>query len=134
MVVGLSSEDPSFSDDSVTVCLSAKTDPDLAAGTEGVGETQRAVSGVVMRADCVRISPRTDFKLSVGKAYITIDSSGDVVIEGDVSLGQGAAERIIRGDSFSKFWNTVVVPTPMGPSGPPPPMPESLFSSRNRVK
>src|SRR6266568_3791451 len=73
MSVGRSSEDPSITDDSATVYVSSKTDPDLAAGTEGIGTTRKGVSGVVLRADCVRISSRTDFKLSVGKAYITID-------------------------------------------------------------
>ena len=82
----------------------------------------------------MRISARTDMKVSVGKAYLLIDSSGAIVIEGDVSLGEGAAERIMRGDAFAQFWSTVTVPTPMGPSGPPPPIPETVFSPRNLVK
>lgn len=134
LTVGRSSEDPSVLDDRGTVYVSAKTDPDLSAGTESIGEKRKAVSGIVMRADCMRISSRVDFKVSVGKAYLIIDSSGAVTIEGDVSLGQDAAERIMRGDAFSKFWSTVTVPTPMGPSGPPPPIPESVFSPRNKVK
>jgi hypothetical protein len=134
MSVGRSAEDPSIADDRATLYASAKTDPDTAAGTESIGQKRTAVSGIVMRADCLRLSARTDFKVSVGKAYITVDSSGAVVIEGAVSLGQDAAERIMRGDAFSKFWNTVTVPTPMGPSGPPPPIPESVFSPRNKVK
>lgn len=133
-VVGRSAEDPKIIDDRASLYISAKTDPDAAVGTESIGSAQKAVSAIVMRADCMRISARTDFKVSVGKAYITIDSSGAVVIEGDVSLGQGAAERIMRGDAFAKFWSTVTVPTPMGPSGPPPPIPESVFSPRNKVK
>lgn len=134
LMVGRSAEDPSITDDRGSVYLSAKTDPDALAGTESIGEKRKAVSGIVMRADCMRISSRTDFKVSVGKAYLIIDSSGRVIVEGDVSLGQDAAERIMRGDAFSKFWSTVTVPTPMGPSGPPPPIPESVFSPRNKVK
>lgn len=134
LTVGRSSEDLSVMNDRGTVYLSAKTDPDAVAGTESIGEKRKAVSGIVMRADCMRLSSRTDFKVSVGKAYLTLDSSGAVTIEGDVSLGKDAAERIMRGDAFSTFWSTVTVPTPMGPSGPPPPIPESVFSSRNKVK
>ncbi len=132
--VGRVSEDPSVMEDRASAYLSAKTDVDAAAGTESIGSVRKAVSGVVLRADCIRISARTDFKVSVGKAFLTIDSSGAVVIEGEVSLGHGAVERIIRGDAFARFWNTVTVPTPMGPSGPPPPIPEPVFSPRNKVK
>lgn len=136
LIVGRQGENPSIPEDRATVYLSALTDPDLAAGTQDVGLGPRvtAASAVIGRADCVRISARTDFKISVGKAYITVESNGSVVIEGDVQLGEAAAERIIRGDTFAKFWSTVTVPTPMGPSGPPPPIPENAFSPRNKVK
>lgn len=133
-IVGRSTEDPSIASDRATLYMSAKTDPDTAAATESIGSSRKGVSGIVMRADCMRISARTDLKISIGKAYILIDSSGAVVIEGDISLGQDAAERIIRGDAFLKFWNTIIVPTPAGPSGPLPPIPESVFSPRNKVK
>lgn len=131
--VGRVSEDPVLLDDRATIYVSAKTDADVASGTESIGSNRKAVSAIAMRGDCVRISPRTDFKVSVGKAYLIIDSSGAIVIEGDVSLGKGAAERVMRGDAFAKFWSTVTVPTPMGPSGPPPPIPDVIFSPRNKV-
>lgn len=134
LMAGRVGEDPSISEDAATVYLSAKTDPDANAATDSFGEVRKEKSAVIMRADCVRIVPRMDFKLSVGSAYLLMDSSGKVTIEGDVSLGEGAAERIIRGEKWSQFWNTVTVPTPMGPSGPPPPIPESVFSPRNKVK
>lgn len=133
-IVGRTSEDPSIADDRATVYISEKTDVDTPIGTESIGENRKSVSGITMRADCIRISARTDFKISVGSAYIIIDSSGNITIEGDVSLGEGAADRIIRGDAFSKFWNSITIPTPMGPSGPPPPIPDTIFSSRNKVK
>lgn len=133
-IVGRSAEDPSIDDDRATVYMSAKTDPDSSAGTESIGSKRIGVSGIVMRADCARISCRTDLKVSVGRAYLIVGSDGSIVIEGDVSLGQDAAERIIRGDSFARFWNTVTVPTPMGPSGFPPPIPDTVFSPRNKVK
>ena len=132
-IVGRKSQNPSVSSDSATIFMSMKTDVDALAGTN-MGEAQKAVSGIVLRADCVRLSPRKDFKLSVGSAYLMIDSSGNVVIEGNVSLGKDAAQRMLLGDEFSKFWNTVTVPTPMGPSGPPPPIPKSAFSSTNKLR
>jgi hypothetical protein len=134
LIVGRTGEDPSVETDKATVYLSAKTDPDSLARTEQIGTNRTAQSGIVLRADCTRISSRTDFKVSVGRAYLTMDSSGVVTIEGDISLGEGAAQRIIRGEAFSSFWNTVTVPTPMGPSGPPPPLPAAVFSARNKVK
>lgn len=134
LVVGRSQEDPDFLDDSASLCLSAKSDPDRAADTASIGSESRAVSAALLRADCVRITPRVDLKLSVGSAYILVESSGRVVIEGDISLGQDAAERLILADQFSRFWATVVIPTPAGPSGPPPPMPDNVFSKRSRAK
>lgn len=133
-IVGRRGEDPSIADDRATVYLSAKTDPDFAADTSRIGSERKSASAVIMRADCMRLTARTDLKVSVGSAYLLIDSSGRVVIEGDVSLGEGAADRIMRGDAFAKFWSTVTVPTPMGPSGPPPPIPENVFSPSNKVK
>lgn len=133
LIVGRKGQDIS-PDDSATVYLSSKTDPDTQAGTDSVGEPQKEKSAVVMRADCMRMTARTDFKLSVGKAYISITSAGEIVVEGDVQLGKGAADRLMRGDEFAKFWSTLVIPTPAGPSGFPPPIPQSVFSPRNRVK
>ncbi len=131
-IAGRKGSDPSISDDAATMYLSAKSDPDEQAGTS-MGEKQKGVSAAVLRADCVRIAPRKDFKLSVGKAYMTISADGKVVIEGDIQLGEGAAERIIRGEQFKTVWGAHVHPTAWGPSGPPQPLPESVFSSHNKV-
>lgn len=134
LIVGHADQDPSVLDDAATLYLSAKNDPDVMAATDSIGETRTEKSAAIMRADCVRIIPRIDLKLSVGKAYLLMDSSGKVTIEGDVSLGEGAAQSIMRGENWSKFWDSVVIPTPMGPSGPPPPIPPDVFSTRNKVK
>lgn len=134
LVVGRSAEDPSFLEDSATAYLSAKNDPDATADTASIGSESRGKSALLLRADCVRIVPRTDIKVSVGKAYILMESSGRVVIEGDVSLGQGASERLILADAFSTFWNSVTIPTPAGPSGPPPPLPDGVFSRQSKTR
>lgn len=134
LMVGRAAEDPSFMDDAASLYVSTKNDPDAAAGTASIGAESKAVSAVLLRGDCVRIVPRTDIKISVGKAYLLMDSSGKIVIEGDVSIGQDAAERLILADQFSKFWNTVTVPTPAGPSGPPPPLPDNVFSKQSKTK
>lgn len=132
-VAGRKGEDPSLKDDASTLYLSQKSDPDLQADTVGVGKfTDTEKSVAVLRADCVRIVPRNNFKLSVGKAYLTMTADGKVVIDGDVQLGQDAAERLIRGDAFAKVWASHVHPTPVGVSGPPQPLPENVFSSRNK--
>lgn len=134
LVVGRNGEDPKVATDAATIYMSAKTDPDAQAGTAGVGKfDDDGKSGIVMRADCIRFAPRNNFKISVGKAYMTIASDGSIVIDGDVQLGEGAADRIIRGDKFAVSWSSHVHPTPAGPSGPPQPLPESVFSPRNKV-
>ena len=133
-IVGRVGEDPSIENDAATMYMSAKTDPDAPIDTAGIGIDRRANSAITLRADCIRVSARMDLKVSIGQAYLVISSDGSVVIEGNVSLGAGAFDRMIRGDAFAKFWSTVTVPTPMGPSGPPPPIPDNVFSSTNRVK
>src|SRR5690606_11057773 len=110
--------------------------PDLQAGTQGVGSTDRTDrSTAVMRADCIRVSARVDIKLSTGRAYVEITPEGRIILDGEISLGEGASDRLIKGDEFAKFWSTLTIPTPVGPTGTPPPLPSSVFSSRPvRVK
>ena len=132
LVVGRKEIDPVVKDDAATFYLSAKSDPDDQADTNSVQGSQKGKSAAVMRADCVRIVPRTDLKVSVGKAYLFI-SDGKVVIEGDIQLGEGAAERIIRGEQFQTVWSAHFHPTAVGPSGPPQPLPDNVFSPRNKV-
>lgn len=130
-VVGRIGNDPVVKDDAATLYLSQKSDPDVQAGTTGVGVQDRiGRSTAVLRADCIRIAPRVDLKISAGKAWITISADGTIVIDGEISLGAGATDRVIKGDAFSQFWSTLSIPTPTGPSGPPPPLPPSVFSSR----
>ena len=133
LIVGRKGEDPAPADDRATVYMSATTDPDAVAGTSGIGSVSRGVSAVVGRADCIRLSARTDLKISVGRAYLTMAQDGTVTIDGDVHLGAHAAQRIIRGDAFAEVWASHIHPTPTGPSGTPIRLPESVFSPSNWV-
>jgi hypothetical protein len=134
-VVGRKGSDPSVLDDAATLYLSQKADPDVQAGTEEIGSKISGRPSAILRADCVRIVPRTDLKVSVGKAYLMMTAEGKIVIEGDIQLGEGAAERIIRGDAFARYWSGPghTHPTPVGLSGPPQPLPDFLLSPSNKV-
>jgi hypothetical protein len=133
LIVGRNDEDPDIAEDAATVYLSQRCDPDDAAKTVGDGSVKEDLSVIICRADCMRFVPRTDFKLVVGKARITVEADGSIVIDGEISLGKGASQRMIRADAFSQFWSTLVIPTPAGPSGPPPPLPQNVFTTRTKV-
>lgn len=135
LVVGRKEIDPVIKDDAATLYLSAKSDPDQQADTNGVGSQDRlGRSTAVLRADCIRMSSRLDLKVSVGKAYMTMTQDGAVVVEGDIQLGEGATERLLLGDTFAKVWLTHNHPTAVGTSGPPQPLPEFAFSSRSKCR
>ena len=135
VIAGRRSSDPSIRDDASTLYLSQRSDPDDQAGTDGIGSKLSEMSSAILRADCVRIVPRNDLKVSVGKAYLTMTSDGKVVVEGDIQLGEGAAQRILRGDAFAQYWSGPghTHPTPVGMSGPPQPLPPTLLSPTVKV-
>lgn len=63
----------------------------------------------------------------------TITASGTATVEGKtVKLGAGAAEAVIKGDTFKKLvFDPHIHPTPIGPSGPPSiPMDPSSLSKK----
>lgn len=64
------------------------------------------------------------------KGDATVTAAGTATVEGkDVKLGAGAAEAVIKGDTFKKMvYDVHIHPTPIGPSGPPtkPMSPDSL--------
>lgn len=132
MAVGRRTEDPSVESDPASLYLSERSDPDRIVASPGPAVTSR--SSLIGRADCVRVSAREDIKISVGKAYITMNSSGQIIVEGDIALEENASQSIMRGEAFSAFWNNVRVPTPAGLSGPLPPIPPSIFTKRSKVK
>lgn len=134
-IVGRKSEDPSIANDAATLYISTITDPDVAASTTAVGSGQTGKSGVILRADCVRIVPRVDIKLSVGKAYIWMTADGRVEIDGEISLTKGAANSIVRGEPFQSAYmlHTHLGAAPGTPTGPViQSLPPSVFNKRVR--
>lgn len=129
LIAGRSSENTSFSSDRASIVISMRSEVDKVSGTESIGGfTQNDKSAVMMRGDCIRISARNDLKISIGEANFIMRSNGTIEIDGKISLGSGARQRVIRADDFRGFWNSIVIPTPAGPSGPLPPLPENIFS------
>ncbi len=106
LMAGRVGADPSIADDRATVYLSALTDPDVAAGTDDVGTSRTKKSAVVMRADCLRLSPRVDVKISVGKAYITMTAEGVIELDGQINLTKGASDSVIKGEAFQQIFNS----------------------------
>jgi len=101
IIAGRVGTDPSIFDDSATIYLSAKNDPDNAAGTFSIGTVNKEKSAIVMRADCIRIVPRTDIKISIGDSYFLINNDGSITIESaDISLGFGAMQAAILGTAY----------------------------------
>lgn len=67
-----------------------------------------------------------------GGSYITVEK-GEIVVEGDkVKLGKNAIEKVIKGDSFKKYFLGHKHPTGVGPSGPviDPWIDENLLSKK----
>lgn len=127
IIAGRVNNDPSVLNDSASLYISAKTDPDDILKLN-VGEQQKEQSAIVGRADCIRISARKDIKLTSENAFITISSDGKITISGNISLGKDASQRLLLADAFSQFWATVIVATPSGPASPLPPLPANVFT------
>jgi hypothetical protein len=141
LVVGRKGEDPRISEDSSTIYISSKSDPDAYAGTD-VGSAQKGAPSLIAASDCVRIVARVDLKIVVGRASLVVSQDGSVVIEGDVKIGERAMERALKGDSFLKHYAThshPVVTTPAGMVAGPltpaltPPAMEALLSPRLKM-
>ncbi len=72
-----------------------------------------------------------------GKARITLDDAGEVLVEADtIKLGSDASESLVLGDAFLQFFNQHTHPTGVGPSGPPtqPMQASSHLSSVSKTK
>lgn len=132
-VVGMVGENYSLKDDKTFIYMSMKNDVDNNISSKEEFVTNN-VPSMILKSDSIRMLARNDFKIIVGDAYITI-KNGKVVVDGDLQLGSGAVERIIKGDSFKKYFLGHSHPTPTGPSGPVlQPFPDALLSKNRFVK
>lgn len=65
-----------------------------------------------------------------------VKAAGTATIEGKtVKLGEAAAESVIKGDTFKKYQDSHIHPTPVGPTGPPvTPMPPGTLSKKVKTE
>lgn len=100
--------------------LAMKTDVDKNLGLTGVEADAGQGPAGIIKSDTVRLVFRKDIKISTadGKTYIYIKKDR-IVLEGNIELGTGASEQIIKGNAFKQFWSNHQHPTGVGPSGPP---------------
>lgn len=153
LVVGRQDKDgnPDFDKDSAFLYLSMKSEVDKNLGLDQIEKDPGKVATAVVKSDAVRIVVRKDLKIAFDgeKSYIymTKDSitlkiedtgyikiqKGKIIVDADaVELGEGATERVLKGDKFKEFWSKHQHPTGTGPSGPPiePWVDNDLFSQR----
>jgi len=134
LVVGRSSQDPDVRDDSASVYISMKTDPDDLVGTDNFGVAQVGVSAVILRGDCIRITARRDFKLSVGSSYLLIEDDRVTVESQNIRLGRDAIKSILLGEDFAALYSTHTHPYSNGVTGPPTqPIPQSIYSQKVKI-
>lgn len=123
---------PDLKDDKAYVYLSMKTEVDKNANLSSVEGDGGKAAAFIAKADCLRLVFRKDVKICTedGSTYIHIKKD-QIVLEGNVKLGKGAQEKIIKGDAFKTFFMKHQHPTGVGPSGPPiEPFTPDLLSSR----
>lgn len=60
-------------------------------------------------------TPYNDQDMAIGSDSIEII----ITKAGTIELGKGAAEKLVLGDTFMALYNSLSVPTGVGPSGPP---------------
>jgi hypothetical protein len=158
VITGLSGKtgDPDFGKDLSYLYVSMKTDVDDNLGTGTVEAKSSAVPAIAMKSDAVRIVARKDVKVVIDgtKSYVFLSKDscvvslegvgsirmgdGKVVVDSDrIELGDGAAERIVKGDSFmNAIFNKHIHASNMGPTSTPVPemTPEQLSSRTVFVK
>lgn len=107
-VVGRQTGDFSLADDSATLILSMKSQPDESVGLS----PNNPASVMVARADRIIMVPRDQLIIKVGQASITISSDGSVIIDGNISLGKDATEKALKGNSFVREFMLHIHPDP----------------------
>ena len=150
-------------DGSTSLEFNGATDNDGEIIDDSQGKTKIAIEkdgsfqvdhdAVTIRLDrkgVVTITAKDDLNISCKNAKVTasenvnancvdatITASGTATVEGQtVKLGAGAAEAVIKGDTFKKMvFDVHIHPTPIGPSGPPSqPMAPSSLSTKVKTE
>lgn len=100
VIVGMHSTNPNFDSDDSFIYLSRKTDVDKNIRLESVEFSSNGGPAAILKSDSVRIVAREDMKISVGSCYITLKKDGKIVLDGNVQLGHGATQNILKGPAF----------------------------------
>lgn len=95
IVVGRAGSDPSFSRDRAFVYVSARTDVDSNLGLPE--RAPRGSSAAIVKSDAVRIVADSAV-IKIGRAVLTMSADGRITIDGDISLGEGAVSRLVKGE------------------------------------
>lgn len=85
---------------------------------------------IEMTSDGCKISDVNSNNIEMTSSSVTVTASSKAVVDApQIELTAGAAEGLIKGQSFTTFFNAHTHPTATGPSGPPViPMDPSLVS------
>lgn len=137
MIVGRTNPgDPDLDNDKAYFYLSMKTDIDKNMKTEMEGNSG-LLSAAAIKADAIRLVGRKNIKISFNdqnfiliddeQCFISIKNSGFIKIKNDkividannIELGEGAVDRLIKGDAFKQFFMLHKHGTGTGPSSPP---------------
>jgi len=110
VVVGRSAENPNFSTDNGYMYVSMKTDVDKNSSLEDIEFNTNSVSGVMIKADSVRVIGRKDIKIHANKTYLTLNGVDTAVLESpkNIFLGTKAAHPIPLGDNLLARFNAFV--------------------------
>lgn len=144
---------PDFVKDLSFIYLSMKTDADTNLGTESIEKASEPGPAFIAKTDAVRLVARENVKIWIdgSKSYIFLDkdscvvrigsafvkmTDGKIVVDGDnIELGEGATEKLVKGNAFMQLYLNHTHTCAVGPSTPPVvPMTEAEHLSQRVVK
>lgn len=131
LVAGRTTENVDINTDNSTILITQQTDIDVNTGLDGVGQNKGPSASIAIKSDEIRISARNGMKIIVddtpdSELYINAPN----VIIGD---GNSDEEPNVLGDTLVEVMGElideigkIIVPTGVGPSGPPNNAPKIL--------
>ncbi len=139
VIVGRQDEkgNPDFEKDLSFLYLSMKTDSDANLGTDAVESSSGILPAGIMKSDVIRLVARKDVKIWIdgSKSYVFLNAEscviklgssfikmtdGKIVIDGDdIQLGEGATEKMVKGDAFMQLYMQHSHICAVGSSTPP---------------